>query len=452
MGKSKKTRFLLEMTGLWLTSFLVLGQDKVTFNAVIQPIIAKNCVVCHRPGGIGPFSLLTYQDVAKRSKFIAKVTQIKFMPPFPADRNFQHYANERGLTETEIGLIQKWVEQGSMEGKKSPLPPGGGRKSLKNRVEDLDTSSVGMTKGVGMIKGGSVTKRKPDLILKMQKAFTIPNTGEEEFRYFHVPTGLTQDVMVEAIEFLPGNRKVLHHSRVMVDTSGKMAAIEGMRADDPKVANFQRIPMADEFLYGWVPGNDKIQFPAGVAKKIKANSNLILNLHYSPSATIETDQSLINLYFAQKPVKREVKSLALYEPHITNPPFYIRADTKPTFYISYGPLKEAMSAISILPHMHWLGQSFKAYAITPDGDLVPLVKIDAWDFNWQMTYQFAKLLPIPAGSVILAEASYDNTPSNPLNPFDPPKDTIFGWNTTSEMMQLVIYYVDYQKGDEEIKQ
>lgn len=70
------------------------------------------------PRGVGPFHLLTYEDVAKRSKFVAKVTQMKYMPPFPADKSFQHYANERGLKEEEIELIQQWVAQGSVEGKK----------------------------------------------------------------------------------------------------------------------------------------------------------------------------------------------------------------------------------------------------------------------------------------------------------------------------------------------
>ncbi|MFN8344763.1 MAG: hypothetical protein U0X91_07155 [Spirosomataceae bacterium] len=409
----------------------VLAQTKLTYYEHIQPIIAKNCVVCHRPGGIGPFSLLTYEDVAKRSKFVAKVTEIKFMPPFPADKSFQHYANERGLKDEEIALIQQWVAQGSEEGKK-PKAKGKGQG---------DTSYVGMTKN-----------RPPDLTLKMQSAFTVPNTGIEEFRYFHVPTGLTQDVMVEAIEFLPGNRKVVHHSRVMVDTSGRMGGLEGMHGADPKLTEFQRIPMADEFLYGWVPGNDRIQFPEGVAKKISANSNLILYLHYSPSATVQTDQSEINLYFSQKPVEREVKSLILYEQHITNPPFLIKANEKSTFYMSTQPLKEDISAISILPHMHYLGKTFKAFAITPDGDLVPFIKIDNWDFNWQMTYRFDSLLRVPKGSVILAEASYDNTEENPLNPFKPAKDVGFGWNTTSEMMELVIYYVSYQPGDEKVKQ
>lgn len=421
------------MTGLWLTSFFVWGQVKVTYYEQVQPIIAKNCAVCHRPGGIGPFNLVTYEDVAKRADFVAKVTQIRYMPPFPADRGFQHYANERGLTESEIELIQQWVAQGSAEGKKS-------KEQRMAQSKTIDASSV------------SVTKRLPDLVLKMQNAFTVSNTGEEEFRYFHIPTGLKEDVMIEAIEFVPGNRKVVHHSRVMVDTSGRMAGLEGMHGSDPKLAEFQRIPMADEFLYGWVPGNDRIQFPDGVAKKIKANSNLILYMHYSPSATFQTDQSVINLYFAKKPVEREVKSLILHEQQITNPPFLIKANEKATFYMSLGPLKEDISAISILPHMHYLGKTFKSFSITPDGDLVPFIKIDNWDFNWQMTYQFDTLLHVPKGAVILAEASYDNTEGNPLNPFKPARDTTFGWNTTSEMMEMVIYYVPYQEGDERKKQ
>jgi len=417
----------------WIMSLSALAQKKLTYYQHIQPIITENCAVCHRPGGIGPFSLLTYEEVAKRSKFVAKVTQIKYMPPFPADRSFQHYANERGLNEEEIELIQQWVAQGSAEGKK------------------LRVGSSQFTVYSKEVRP-SLTDKKPDLVLKMQNTFTVPNTGVEEFRYFHVPTGLKEDVMVEAIEFLPGNRKVVHHSRVMVDTSGRMRGLEGMHGADPKLADFQRIPMADEFLYGWVPGNDRIQFPEGVAKKIKANSNLILYLHYSPSATVQTDQSEINLYFSQKPVEREVKSLILHEQHITNPPFLIKANEKSTFYMSTQPLKEDISAISILPHMHYLGKTFKAFAITPDGDLVPFIKIDNWDFNWQMTYQFDSLLRVPKGSVILAEATYDNTEENPLNPFKPARDTTFGWNTTSEMMEMVIYYVPYQPGDEKVKQ
>jgi Copper type II ascorbate-dependent monooxygenase, C-terminal domain len=399
---------------------------QITYNQHIKPIIDKNCVSCHSIGGIGPFSLENYENIVKRADFIVEVTQSKYMPPFRADVTFQHYANERSLSNTEIEAIQKWVAGGAKEGE-----------SLKTKAKNLKLTAQ---------------KPKPDLVLKMQSPFKIPDTGEEEFRYFHVPTNLKKDVMVEAIEFVAGNRKVLHHSRVMVDTSGKMKEIEGLRADDVRLETFQKIPMADQFLYGWVPGNDRVEFPVGIAKKLYAGTNLVMNLHYSPSAKIQTDQSAVNLYFTKKPVKRQVQSLLLFEKDITNPPFIIKANSKPTFYISHGPTKEDISAISVLPHMHWLGKTFKSFAITPEGDVVPLIKIDHWDFNWQMTYRFKTLLKIPKGSIIIAEATYDNTTENPLNPNKNPIDVTYGWSSTSEMMDLVIYYVPYKKGDEKIAQ
>ena len=413
---------------------LAICQSKADYTKYVQPIIQKNCVGCHKIGGIGPFRLDNYEDVAKRSQFIAKVTAIRYMPPFPADRSFQHYANERGLTEAEIETIQLWAGQ---------LP--------------LNSRQLSVTKSPPSVStpwpvSSQTTTTKPDYTFQMQKPFTVPNTAEEEFRYFYVPTYLKKDIYVSEIEFLPSNRKVLHHSRVMVDTSGRMAKIEGIKADDPALATFQQIPMSDQFLYGWVPGNDRIKFPKGIAKKVKAGSNLVMNLHYSPSAKIQTDQSKVNFYVSKQPVEREVKSLILTEENISNQPFLIKANTKPVFYMTLGPIQQDISAISVMPHLHWLGKSFRAFAITPDGDVVPLVKIDNWDFNWQMTYQFQTLLHIPKGSTIMAEATFDNTADNLLNPFKPAQDVTYGWNSTAEMLEMVLYFVPYQAGDELIRQ
>ncbi len=427
-----KMTLRLIFTTLLLQCSIGFGQDKTAYTTHIQPILTKNCVPCHRVGGIGPFRLDNYEDVAKRAKFIAKVTSIRYMPPFPADRSFQQYANERGLADNEIDLIQQWAK-GMMSDELKAIALM--QNTLPKQLYSPNRQSL-----------------KPDYSFQMQKPFTVPNTTEEEFRYFHVPTHLKKDIYVSEIEFLPSNRKVLHHSRVMVDTSGKMSNIEGIRADDPSLTTFQQIPMADQFLYGWVPGNDRIKFPDGIAKKVRAGSNLIMNLHYSPSAKIQSDQSRVNFYVSKKPVEREVQSLLLTEENISNQPFLIKANTKPMFYMTLGPIQQDISAISILPHMHWLGKKFRAFAITPDGDMVPLVKIDNWDFNWQMTYQFEKLLFIPKGSTIMAEGSFDNTNENPLNPFKPAKDIGYGWNSAAEMLEMVLYFVPYRTGDEYIKQ
>ncbi|GAB3705901.1 hypothetical protein GCM10027592_38880 [Spirosoma flavus] len=393
-----------------------------TYNANIQPIIVRNCATpCHHPGGVGPFSLLTYEDAAKRGKFIAKVTQIRYMPPFPADRQFQHYANERGLSDKEINLIQDWVK-GGMER---------GAEHMRKDIRDV-------TEGKGNV--AKAEPAAPDLVLRM-KPYAIKGDGREDFRYFHVPMNLKEDIWVESIEFVPGNRKLLHHSRLMIDSTGTMATIDGIAEDDPKLREFQKTPLADEFLYGWVPGNDRVTFPSGTAKRIKAGSDLILNLHYSPSAKADEDQSEVRFYFAKKSVTRQVKTLTLTENDVTNQPFLLEANTKPIFYINYGPLPDTVRLLSVMPHMHKLGRSVWAFAITPAGDAINLIRIPDWDYSWQLSYFFKEPLTLPKGSTIIAEAQYDNTDKNPLNPNRPAKAVGYGWNSTNEMMNLVFYYV-----------
>lgn len=407
----------------------VLGQQQLTYTEHIEPILRNNCIECHRPGGIAPFALMSYTDVAKRAKFIGKVTSSRYMPPFRADRTFQEYANERGLSQEEIEMIQHWIAQGAVEGK-------------RKAATRFAPASIGAV---------SQTSRPLDFReWTMQKPYEIKGNGKEDFRYFNIPTLLQEDIYVKAIEFKVGNRKVLHHSRLMTDTTRLMRAIDGLSENDPRVKEFQKIPLEEEFLYGWVPGNDRIEFPAGTAKRIRAGTDLLLNMHYAPSPLAETDQSGVRFYLAEpNSVEREVKTLTLTENDITNQPFVLPAESKPAFYISYGPTQADISLISVLPHMHVLGKTFRAFAITAAGELVPFVKIDEWDFNWQMTYQFKKLLYVPKGSTIIVEATYDNTSQNPENPNQPAREVTYGWNSTDEMMNLVLYYVAYQKGDED---
>ncbi len=403
-------------------------EEELTFYQDIAPIIHENCTPCHSPNGPGPFNLITYDDVARRGEFVAFVTEVRYMPPWFADPSFQTYKNERILSEADIEAIRQWYQQGMKEGK----PNRKHKQQAEKAVEEFP-----------------ILGRKPDVVLKMNEPFQIPDNNADEFRFFNVPTQLTEDVYLEAIEFIPGNKRLVHHSRVMVDTTNLMRGIDGLSETDPKAYAYQKIPLVDEFLYGWVPGNLPIKYPEGTGKKLYKDTDLILNIHYSPSSVEALDQSEVHLYFAKTPVTRDVKTLTLTENDITNQPFVLPANTKPRFYMSSGALPEAMSLISVMPHMHVLGKTFKAFAVTPEGNVVNLIKIDEWDFNWQTTYQFKSLLHLPKGSVIIAEATYDNTRDNPQNPNVPPKDVTYGWNTSDEMMNLVLYYVPYQQGDEQ---
>lgn len=399
------------------------GQS-VTYYKDIEPIVMNNCTTCHRPGGLGPFSLQSYEEVSAKGNFIAHVTKSKYMPPWQADPSFQTFRNEKILTANQIQSIQDWVNGGMPKGKKS-----------KKKYEDL--------------KDSKESEIKPDLSLAMGKPFDISDKSVEEFRFFSIPTNLPEDTYISAVEFIPGNRRLVHHSRLMADTTNNIRGIDGMSELDPRVKNFQQTPLADDFLYGWVPGNNKIFFPPGTGKLLYKSTDLILNMHYSPSSKKEVDQSKVNLYFAKDKVDRVVHTLTLRENDIVNQPFYIYAETTPTFYINY-KIDKDISLIALLPHMHFIGKKFKAVAETPSGEIIPLIKIDNWDFNWQTTYQFKHMLKIPAGSYIKVEAKYDNSSDNKANPFVPARNISYGWGSTSEMCNLIIYYLDYQSGDETI--
>lgn len=375
---------------------------------------------CHSPGQSGPFSLLTFEDVAKRGAFIGHVTKSGYMPPWKADREFQQYKNERVLTTDEIEAIQDWLKNGMPKGKKD---------------KKVDQSKFQI--------------EKPDVTLKMKIPYLIPTSNKDDYRFFHLPTNLEEDKYLSKIEFIPGNKRLVHHCRLMTDTTHMVHDIDGMSADDPNISAFEKYPPLDKFLYGWVPGNSAIEFPSGTGKKIHKDTDIIINIHYAPNSRVnQYDQSVINLYFTEEKAEREVYSLAIAEDDISNPPFLISAGEKKTFYSSFGPIPIDISVVGVLPHMHYIGKTFRAFAATPEGDVIPLIKIDNWDFKWQETYLFKKLQVIPKNSVILIEATFDNTAGNPANPNSPPKDITYGWNTTSEMLDLVLYYLEYREGDE----
>src|SRR5690606_19058719 len=151
---------------------------------------------------------------------------------------------------------------------------------------------------------------------KMGRAYTVNDNGKDDYRFFSIPTHLSEDTYLEAIEFIPGNKRLVHHSRIMTDTTHMVRGIDGISANDSAIWQFNKYPPLDRFLYGWVPGNFPIFFPEGTAKKIHKNADLILNIHYAPSSVREADQSVINFYVAKQPVKKEVKTITITEEHI----------------------------------------------------------------------------------------------------------------------------------------
>lgn len=410
------------------------GQS-VTFSEHIAPIIFENCTPCHRPGQSGPFSLITFRDVAKRANLIRHVTESRFMPPWFADREYRSFKNEKGLSEAEIQLIGDWVEQGTPRGPTELTPP---------IPQFPNGSQIGI----------------PDLVLPVQQAYQIPGDNSEQFILFVIPFELDKMRSIQAIEFVSDNSPKVHHANFGFYEVGSEVSIQGDVAPISsenmmnKAQRFRELSQNLLFYNGWIPGSSPITFPAGTGFNMPKRGVIMLTIHYAPSSLPDRDSSRINIFFGEEEANRSIQTLNIGSAGIGEivPPLIIPANQISQHRVQI-KIKRPLSLLYAWPHMHLVGNSFKAYAVHPDGDTIPLVKINKWDFNWQEAYQFDRWVVLPAGSIITVEGSFDNTAENPNNPNDPPK-TIYSdglMETKNEMLSLILIYMDFQAGDEKIR-
>lgn len=427
---------------LLLGLFLAFGQNLYpqvpTFNKDIAPIIFKNCTPCHLEGENGPFPLLTYKDVFSKAKIINAVVKSRYMPPWKADPSFRHFDNEKYLKKEEIALISKWVANKAPEGKE-PLV-------LFNVADNND-------------------HRKPDAVIRMASKYPIKGNNKETFAWVKVPYDISaagKMLQVEKIEFVPGNKKLLHHvnydilrlaSGLDIFKEPYYLQAEDTAKDFSAYSYLNIFPYQLYFKGGWLPGMNPQIYSDDIGITIPKRGVFFFNKnHFAASPVNDSDFSYLNLYFKKQPIEREVKMMAIgtgAEGSVITPPLIIPADSVKTFTVR-SVLNEDVSVLYLTPHMHLLGKEFVAYAILPTGDSIPLIKINDWDFNWQLMYKLNPYLKLPKGTSFYIRASFDNTSKNPKNPFSPPRTSYStnGMKTTEEMLQLGLFVVPYKEGDE----
>lgn len=378
---------------------------KVTFNRHVAPILFANCAACHRPGEVAPFSLLNFADAKKRAKQLAAVTGDKSMPPWKLVPDHGRFAGERVLTATEIATVKAWVEAGTPEGDSAELPP------APKFTADWHLG-------------------KPDLVIKMTEPFTVPANGPDVLRNFVIPMpDLKENKTVAAIEFRPGNRKVVHHALAMLDASGtarKLDAKEPGPGYDAHNGGFGFFPTGS--LGGWAPGVVPRFVPDGIGRYLAKGSDMVLQVHYHPSGKEETDQSEVAVYFTKKPATRLLAGFGVENWTIDMPAgeknFRLTAEYK---------LPVNVTLVGTAPHMHLLGKEMKVWAELPGGKTVPLVAVSDWDFNWQDYYVYRRPFQLPKGTVVKMASRHDNSAGNRANPNSPPKRLKYGEGTTDEM-------------------
>ena len=384
---------------------LAAATDKAaipTYNRDIAPILYKNCSNCHRAGEVAPFALLTYDDAAKRAKQIAAITQARVMPPWKATPGFGEFLDERRLTEQQIATIRDWAEHGAPEGSSSekPTPP---------HFAD------------GWLAG------QPDQIIEMKQPYSVPAEGPDQFKCFVLPLNADQDEYVSTVEFRPGNRKIVHHAILFLDSSGEARKREVVPGQGYDCVGGPGLDITGA-LGGWAPGAQPATARPGIAATIKKGSDLVMQIHYHLDGKAEQDQSKLGLKFSKSP---PTKGLTLYV--LGNEKIDIPAGDDHYVLKASGTLPMDAEAIAVFPHAHYLCKDMKVDATLPDGTAQHLIWIQDWDFNWQGAYRYASPVTLPKGTRLEMQYTFDNSAANPHNPSNPPKEVKFGEQTTNEM-------------------
>jgi hypothetical protein len=377
----------------------------VTFAQHVAPILWKNCARCHRRGEVGSFPLLAYQDAARRAELIRDVTASGRMPPWKPHAGAGVFLDAARLSELEKETLARWVETGRAPGNPAALP-------------EAPRFTDGWQLG------------EPDVILTMPEAMDVPPDGPDLYRTFVLPFPLDRDATIAGIEFRPGNRRVVHHSRIHVDSTG-----DARRRTRAGVGPSFRGSLAGiglELPYpgigAWTPGTTARLAPDGVGRLILRGSDIVLQIHYHPIGKAMSDRSSVGLYFATKPITRKMVGYSLATNRIDIP-----AGAKRHTIIQSTRLRADVHLYTVVPHAHYLCREFRLAATLPDQTTQPLLWITDWDLDWQDQYRFAKPVRLPKGTLLTLAAYFDNTEDNPRNPSSPPRRVRYGVETNDEM-------------------
>jgi hypothetical protein len=377
----------------------------LTYHNRISRIVQENCVACHREEGVAPFSLESYESVHARRRMIGYMTGTGRMPPWFAHGG--EWANDRSLAARDLRDLTDWIAADAPEGDPAHAP-------LPRKFS------------------GGWTIGEPDAVLEIPEPFQVPATGVVDYQYMYVKTDFGEDKWIQAMEILPTAPQVTHHVLVLIEPPN------AKRARDAQPGEPVWRGGIDGYFAVTVPGHPGAVFPAGLAKRLPAGAWLKFQLHYTPNGREAIDRSQIGFVFADTPPRREIRTDSIFNTEFVIPPgakgYEVSAER------TFG---EAGTLLTLFPHTHVRGQAFRYTLVQPDGTEEILLDVPRYDFNWQLTYEFARPRVIEPGSTLRAMAWYDNSADNRANP-DPAAEVRFGEQTSEEMM---IGYFDWVAAD-----
>jgi hypothetical protein len=431
------------------------GATTPTFTHDVAPILFKHCVTCHRPGQIAPMSLLSYAETRPWAKSIRNKVVSRDMPPWPAGPGGLTFRNDRRLTQDEIDTLVAWADGGIPQGDITDLPP-------------APTFADDWVYG------------KPDYVIEEPVEYQVSAEGEMPIQTFYSKLPFKEDRYIEKIEMKPSNVTVVHHANIHFEA---LKGAEGAQYVDGKFIGADHHELTPDEVRGggsvfdvkegqlisYVPGRGYEEYWPGTGKLLPAGQWLVWSIHYTPTGKPERDKTRIGLYFAKQPVRNAVITSQLTSwqtgtssiagtlivegkelvpdklanragfasPSASVPPIPPYAENWRISAVM--PIEQDITVYAFQPHCHLRCKEWQYFVTYPDGRQELLLSVPHYSFEWQLNYELAEPKKIPAGSRLMAIATYDNSVRNRYNP-GPDKNVYWSEQSWDEMFQPKVEY------------
>ena len=347
-------------------------QQNPSYIEDVAPILESRCSYCHREGGSAPWAMSDHRMIKGWAPMIREALLTQRMPPGQIDADHERFDGLSHITTGERITLINWIDAGALG---EELIKGG-----EDPLQSIEPYADGWQLG------------EPDQIYTFDEQ-SIPATGDVDYIWVTLETGLVRDKWVKGYEFDVGDPSVVHHARVF--TQGKSYTGEQELKD----------------FAAYAPGKSTIFYPDGIAQHFSGNDRLVMQIHYITNGELTKDQTRLGLHYVDNPPRQ-----TLSNPITVNESIYIPAGDR-NYETSASILLEDDSYLyAMSPHMHYRGKSMKYTAVFPDGSTEQLLSVPNYQFRWQMNYWLTEPKFLPAGTTVVTNGTFDNSSANPSNP------------------------------------
>ncbi|MBM63782.1 MAG: hypothetical protein CL484_12620 [Acidobacteria bacterium] len=341
--------------------------SRFTYNEHLFPIFERQCGSCHIEGGVGPMSLLTYQEAYPWTQSIREEVLALRMPPWKAEDGFGDFSNGHVLPAHEMDMILEWSAGGYPQGPRDQTP---------------STSTI---------SGGGWTYGPPTLELSLAEPFTLEANTTETVRYFVLPTNLDEDHWVTNIDVIPGSRAVVRHVSIYIDTTG-----EGQAADEASPEQgFSTGFLGQAPAAVWWPGQT-LRTHERVGYSLPAGADIVARVVYKKTWITEgqefSDQTRLGLHLTDK-------QLSTIEHIVVDSPLPNGREINFTHR-----LDQDITLYGLLPEIGIQASELQVTGTLPDGSTIPLLLIRNPDSDWPTRYLFDSPQQLPSGTEVSISA------------------------------------------------